>query len=62
MHRRVASELLPFDLEIEITLFRNRKIEYGNIIMEEHNSDRYSEGHSDRNEIHERREPTLGDC
>ena len=30
--------------------------------MEEQNSDRYSKGHSDQNEIPERREPTLGDC
>ena len=30
--------------------------------MEEQNSDRYSEGHSDQNELLERRELTLGDC
>ena len=29
--------------------------------MEEHNSDKYSEGHSNQNEIPERQEPTLGD-
>ena len=30
--------------------------------MEEQNNDRYSERHSNQNEIPERQEPTLGDC
>ena len=30
--------------------------------MNNQNTDRYSEGHSDQNEILERQEPTLGDC
>ena len=30
--------------------------------MEDQNSDRFSEGHSDHNEIPGLREPTLGDC
>ena len=30
--------------------------------MEEQNNDRYSERHSNENEIPERQEPTLGDC
>ena len=61
MHRRSTSELLSFDLEIERTLFRNRKMKSGNIRMEEQKTDRYSEGHSDQNEIPERKEPTLRD-
>ena len=54
MHRRSISELLPFDPEIERTLFKNRKIKSGNIRMEEHNNDRYSEGHSHDDEVLER--------
>ena len=46
MLRRYTSGLLSFDLEIERTLFRNRKIKSDNIIMVEQNSDQYSEGHS----------------
>ena len=30
--------------------------------MDDQNTYRYSEGHSDHNEIPERREPTLEDC
>ena len=54
MHRRSTFGLLSFDPEIERTLFINEKIKSDNITKEKHNSDRYSEGHSDQNEIPER--------
>ena len=44
MHRRPNSELLPFDPEIEITLFRLKKTKADNIEMEDQNIDRFSEG------------------
>ena len=44
MHRRSNFELLPFDLEIERTLFRLKKIKADNAEMEEQNSDRFSKG------------------
>ena len=61
MNRRSNSKLLSFDPEIERTLFRLKKI---NLVleMEDHNSDRFSEGHLDHNEMLGIREPTLGDC
>ena len=62
MHRRSTSELLSFDLEIERTLFKLKKVKADNIRIEDQNSDRYSEGHSDQNEVPGTREPTLGDC
>ena len=62
MPRKSNTELLPFDPEIERTLFRRKKVEAGNSEMEDQNSDRFSEGHSDHNEMPGLREPILGDC
>ena len=62
MPRKSNTELLPFDPEIKRTLFRRKKVETGNSEMEDQNSDRFSECHSDHNEMLEFREPTLGDC
>ena len=46
MHRRSKSELLPFDPEIERTLFKLKMVKVDNIEMEDLNSDRFNEGHS----------------
>ena len=62
MHIRSTSKLLPFDPEIERTLFKLKKVKADNIIMEDRNSDRYSEGHSDHNEVLGMRELIIGDC
>ena len=62
MHRRSNSELLPFDPEIEITLFRLKKVKIDNTEMEYQNSDRFSEGYSEQNEIPGIWEPTLCEC
>ena len=62
MHRKSSIELLSFDLEIESTLFRRKKGKADNAEMEDQNSDRFSEGHSDHNDIPRLRELTLGDC
>ena len=43
-------------------LFRLKKIKVNNIKMEDHNTDGFSEGQSDHNEMLGIREPTLGDC
>ena len=51
MPRKSNIDLLPFNLEIERTLFRRKKVGAGNSEMEDHNSDRFSEGHSDHNEM-----------
>ena len=51
MHRRPDSKLLPFDLEIERTLFRLKNIKVDNTEMEDHNIDRFGEGQSDHNEM-----------
>ena len=51
-----------FDPEIEITLFRLKNIKADNTKMEDHDSDRFNEGHSDHNEMLGIRESTLGDC
>ena len=61
MHRRFNSELLPFDPEIERTLFRLKKIKVDNTEMEEQNGDRFNEGQSDHNEMPGIWESTLGD-
>ena len=53
---------MRLDLEIERTLFRRKKAKAANAEMEDQNSDKFSEGHSDHNEIPGHREPTLGDC
>ena len=55
-------ELVPFDPEIERNLFRQKKAEAGNVEMEDQNNDRFSDGHSDHNEMLGFRESTLGDC
>ena len=62
MHRRSKSELLSFDPEIERTLFKPTKAKADNTEMEDQNSDRFSEGYSNQNEIHRIWELTLGDC
>ena len=62
MPQKSSIELLPFDSKIGRTLFRRKKAKAGNAEMEDKNSDRFSEGHSNHNEMPELREPTLGDC
>ena len=62
MHRKSTSELLSFDPKIEKTLLRLKKVKADNTNMEDHNSDRFSEGHSDQIEMPGIQEPTLGDC
>ena len=51
MHRRVNSELLPFDPKIERTLFKLKQIKADNTEMEDHNTDRFIECQSDHNEM-----------
>ena len=51
MPRKSSTELLPFDPEIERTMFRRKKVEAGNLEMEDKSSDRFNEGHSDHNEM-----------
>ena len=62
MPRKSNTKLLPFDPKTERTLFKRKKVEAGKAEMEDQNSDRFSEGHSDHNEIPGLREPTIGDC
>ena len=62
MHRRSNSELLSFDPEIERALFRLKKIKVDNTEMEDHNTEKFSEGQSNHNEMPRIREQTLGDC
>ena len=62
IHRRSNFELLPFDPEIERTLFRLKKVKVDTTNMEDQKSDRFSEGHSDQNEMPGIQEPMLGDC
>ena len=62
MHRKSGVELLSLNPEIERTLFRRKKAKAAKVEMEDQNSDIFSEGHSDYNEILGLREPTLGDC
>ena len=62
MHRKSRVELLSFNHEIERTLFRRKKAKADNAEMEDQNSDRFSEGHSDNNDMPGLRESTLGDC
>ena len=62
MHRKSNAELLPFNPKIERTLFRLKKAKADNAEMEDQNSDIFSEGNSDHNEMLGLREPTLGDC
>ena len=62
MHRRPDSELLSFDLEIERTLFKLKKIKVDNTKTKDQNIDRFNEGQLDHNEMPGIREPTLGDC
>ena len=51
MHRRPNSELLPFDPEIERTLFRLKKTKDDNTKMEDQNTDRFSKGQSHQNKM-----------
>ena len=60
-YKRPTSALLPFDIEIEITLSKLKRVKVDIIRMVENNNYRYNEGHSDQNEILEMREPTFGD-
>ena len=53
---------MSFDLEIERTLCRIEKVKVDNIEMEDQNSDKFNEGHSDQNEMPRIRDLTLGDC
>ena len=43
MHRKSTSKLSLFDPEIEITLFRLKKVKADNTEMEDQNSDSFSE-------------------
>ena len=61
MHKRPDSKQLSFDPKTERTLFRLKKIKADNTYMEDHNTDKFSEGQSDHNEMPGIREPTLGD-
>ena len=47
MHRSSTYKLLPFDMKIERTLFKLKKVKADNIGMEDQNSETCSEGHSD---------------
>ena len=60
MHKKSSVETLPLDHEIERILFRRKKEKAANAEMEAQNSDRFSEGHSNHNEIPGVREPTQG--
>ena len=51
MHRRPNFEPFPFDPEIERTLSRVKKIKADNTKMEDQNTNRFSEGQSDHNEM-----------
>ena len=62
MHRKSNAELLSLDPKIQRTLFRRKKTKAANSEMEDHNSDRFNEGHLDHNEIPGLKELTLGDC
>ena len=62
MHRRPNLKLLPFDQEIERTLFKLKKVKVDKTDMEDQNSDRFNEGHSDQNEMPGILKLTLGDC
>ena len=62
MPRKSNTELLLFHPQIERTLFRRKKVEASNSEMEDQNSDRFSEGHSNHNEMPGLRERTLKDC
>ena len=62
MHRRFNSNLLSFDPEIERTLFRRKKVKADKAEMDDPNTDRFNEGHSDQNEMPGIGEQTLGDC
>ena len=58
VHRKFNAE----QFLLERTLFRRKKMKATNVEMEDQNIDKFSEGHSDHNEIPRLREPTLGDC
>ena len=64
--RQRNSDLLPVDPEIKRTLKNKRRSNRQELNMDENqgdcNSDAYSKGHSDHNEMRNLREPTLGDC
>ena len=62
MHRKSSTDLLSLDPGIERTFFKRKKEKANNIEMEDQNSDKFSEGHSNHNEMFGLREPTLGDC
>ena len=64
--RRRNSNLLPFDLKIERTLKNQIRSYRQELNMDgnqgDRNSDEYSEGNNDHNEMHNLRELALGDC
>ena len=62
MHKRPDSELLSFDPKIQRTLFKLKKIKADDTEMEDQNTNRFSEGQSDHNEMPGIQESTLGDC
>ena len=62
MHKRPDFKLLSSDPKIEKTLFKLKKIKADNTKMEDHNTDRFSEGQSDHNEMLRIRESKLGYC
>ena len=62
MHRKSNAKLLLFEIEIERTLFRIKKAKAGNAEMEDQNSYRFNDGHSNHNDMPGLKEPTLGDC
>ena len=62
MHRRFNSNLLLFDPEIKKTLLRRKKVKADKVEMEDPDTDKFSGGHLDQNEMLGIWEPTLGDC
>ena len=62
MHRRSNSNLLSFDPEIERALFKRKKVKVAKAKMDDPNTNIFSEGHADQNEMPRIRVPTLGDC
>ena len=61
MHRNPTLELLPFDPKLEKTLRKLKKSKVEQVRIEDIQIDRYSEDNSNKNDLPEIREPTLGD-
>ena len=47
MHRKLTLELLPFDLELEKTLRKLKKLKVEQVRIKDILNDRYSDGNSD---------------